>query len=137
VSPRSGDGQNNAAQPQALVIEDDAAIRHLVVNLVQDAGFQAKEAVDGAQALDLLADGLPDLALIIVDLAMPNVDGEAFLAELEGLYPGRPTVVVLSAMAPALVEQIAERWNVLAVTKPFEVDALSGTIASVLKECAG
>lgn len=63
-----------------LVVEDDADIREIVCELLQDAGYAVMSAAHGREALELLASGrLP--RLILLDLMMPVLDGLGFVAE--------------------------------------------------------
>jgi two-component system, OmpR family, KDP operon response regulator KdpE len=61
-----------------LVVDDDAAIRGLLVAELRAEGYETLEAADGRQALDLL-DSQPDL--VLTDLAMPVVDGFQLIAQ--------------------------------------------------------
>ncbi len=67
-------------QAPVLIVEDDSAARELLARKLGAAGFRVTEAADGQQALALLAaDGA---CLIVLDLAMPVMNGVEFLTEL-------------------------------------------------------
>ena len=94
----------NARTP-ILVAEDEAMLRLIAVEMLQDAGFEVFEASDGAEALDLLKAN-PEIALLVSDIKMPRMDGyalvEAGLAvrpELKGLlmtgYSQEPPPTIL------------------------------------------
>ena len=80
-----------------LIVDDHPlireALRHVLTAL--DPRFNLLEAEDGAAAF-AAADVHPDLDLVLLDLALPDVDGFDTLARLRELHPGVP-VVVLSA----------------------------------------
>ena len=61
-----------------LVVEDDPAIRELVRLHLASANFEVRTAEDGAQGWESVLKEPPDL--IVSDIAMPNMDGFAFLA---------------------------------------------------------
>jgi signal transduction histidine kinase len=64
-----------------LVVDDDAAFRRELVEMLGGEGYSVAEAADGRQALDYLAGhGAP--SLILLDLMMPTMDGWEFLANL-------------------------------------------------------
>src|SRR5216683_1405811 len=65
--------------PQILVVEDDAAIRGLVSDVLRDDGYDVREATNGVEALEQLRYERPDL--IVLDLMMPVMDGWAFVEE--------------------------------------------------------
>jgi two-component system response regulator MprA len=63
---------------QLLVVDDDRGIRETLGEVLRDESYTVTLAKDGAEALELLASG-PVPGLILLDLAMPGVDGPAFL----------------------------------------------------------
>jgi len=82
-----------------LVVDDHVLIREALRGLLRELKPDAIvfEAADAAQAMALLADQ-PDIALILLDLSLPDRDGLGLLAELRARYPGI-SVVVLSGFA--------------------------------------
>lgn len=79
-----------------LVVDDHVLIREAVRGLFRELTPEATvlEAPDAAGTIQLLAEQ-PDVALILLDLSLPDRDGFALLAELRACYPGI-SVVVLS-----------------------------------------
>jgi CheY-like chemotaxis protein len=66
-----------------LLVDDDEAARLLMRTLLENEGFEIHEAVDGPEALDLLrADS--DFSLVVLDLAMPTMDGRELLNAIRG-----------------------------------------------------
>ena len=63
-----------------LVVEDDTSLRKGMVALLEATGMTAIEAVDGEDALQLLRHGLAP-SVILLDLAMPRMDGWHFRAQ--------------------------------------------------------
>ena len=63
---------------QLLVVDDDRGIRETLGEVLRDERYTVQLARDGSEALDLLASD-PVPRLILLDLAMPGVDGAAFL----------------------------------------------------------
>lgn len=64
-----------------LVIEDDVEIRESLADILKDENYQVVEAVDGKEALDFLFKAKVLPCLILVDLMMPIMNGEAFRKE--------------------------------------------------------
>ena len=56
-----------------LIVEDDAAMREIVIHKLQTNGFDVKEAEDGKKGIDILLQEKPDLVLL--DLMLPEIDG--------------------------------------------------------------
>lgn len=66
--------------PKVLVVEDDAALRDLLMTRLTLAGYEAFEARNGEEALERIVDIRPDA--MVLDINMPRVDGFAVLETL-------------------------------------------------------
>ncbi|MBX5492519.1 MAG: response regulator [Chloroflexi bacterium] len=113
-----------AGAPVVLIVDDDAAIRALLRELLHEAGYASLEAADGLEAIRLLEDDAlrARICLVLLDLNMPRADG---IAVLQHLAAGRRMVpvVAMSANIGQLLE--ARRLGVAAaLEKPFELDTL-------------
>jgi CheY-like chemotaxis protein len=103
-----------------LVVDDDDDFRTSVIMLLEEEGWEVREARHGAEALALLGKWHPSVMLL--DWRMPVMDGGEVLKHLER-HPRRPRVVL--ATASAHVHEIAARHRVrFHVGKPFGVDRL-------------
>ena len=106
-----------------MVVEDDATIRELVMQVLTFEGFMAVGAGDGREALRRLKEGHVRPEVILLDLMMPVMDGWHFRAEqLKDPALAQIPVVVMSAVAD---EMPAEGH----VSKPFGVDALLDAVS--------
>jgi CheY-like chemotaxis protein len=84
-----------------LVVDNEEADRELLVNLLQPLGFEIRTAASGHDCLDLLAAGLqPDV--ILMDLAMPGIDGWETIRRLRALGgQSRPPKAIAIAIVSA------------------------------------
>ena len=81
-----------------LVVDNEAADRGLLLQLLESLGFELRQAASGHDCLDLLAAGLnPDV--ILLDLAMPGIDGWETLRRIRALGEPQPAVAIVSANA--------------------------------------
>jgi CheY-like chemotaxis protein len=82
-----------------LVVDNEEADRELLVNLLQPLGFEIRTAASGHDCLDLMAAGLqPDV--ILMDLAMPGIDGWETIRRLRALGgQSQPHIAIVSANA--------------------------------------
>jgi CheY-like chemotaxis protein len=78
-----------------LIVDDDADIRAAVADILRDEGFHVKEAVNGLDALEQIAEAEPDLVLL--DLMMPVMTGWEVIDALRRHRRSLP-IVVLSAV---------------------------------------
>ena len=105
-----------------LVVEDDDAVRHLLSDALQDAGYAVATAMDGYDALDQIDQHPPDA--ILLDLMMPSMDGWSFLQQFRGRDCADDIPVGLLSAAPMLLKT-ADAWGVqVAIGKPFALDTL-------------
>jgi two-component system response regulator PilR (NtrC family) len=89
--------------PSILVVDDEAASRESLADVLTDEGYQVGVACDGAAAVELLENN--DFELVITDLRMPNLDGVSLLQRVRQL---RPQTLVILMTAYASVETAVE-----------------------------
>ncbi|MHB8126602.1 MAG: response regulator transcription factor [Desulfitobacteriaceae bacterium] len=114
-----------------LVVDDDAYIRRLVSTILNDAGFDVCEAVDGRDALLKLDDNQIDLC--VVDIMMPNMDGLDFCRNARNYYKDMP---ILMLTAKSEIGSKIESYGSGAddyLTKPFEAEELLLRVRALLK----
>lgn len=92
-------GPNTPAR--VLVVEDDPRFREQLAELLGGAAFEPHLASTGQEALKTFATIRPDVCLL--DLGLPDVDGEDLIRRLQGLDPGVPLVVLTVATARAKI----------------------------------
>lgn len=119
---------------RVLVADDHAANRLLLQNLLQKAGHRVMTVDDGEAALDALAGG--DFELALMDLHMPTLSGIDLLRQLRVMEAGgrsRTPVVIISADAtPEAVKACTDAGAKAFITKPFSVARLLDTIAGIV-----
>ena len=124
-------------QPVVLVVDDNPAIRDRVSWALELDGYEPAEAADGQEALDWMHNAAREgryPSVILLDLAMPGMDGDAFLERLhrqwEPVHP-LPSIVVITAKAGT---PDAEAMGVSQVmVKPFHVRDLLDIVRNLIK----
>ncbi|HZL19560.1 MAG TPA: response regulator [Polyangia bacterium] len=112
-----------------LVVDDDDDNRDATVDLLNDAGYDARGVSGGTDALAALMDDRP--CLVLVDLVMRDMDGRELLLEARRrLDAPIPPFVFVTGAGPSKLEDISG----LILTKPVDVDRLLGVVAL---HCAG
>lgn len=110
-----------------LVIEDDADIRASLVEYLEDEGFEVSAAENGAVGLARLAAG-PLPGVVLLDSAMPVLDGAGTLARLRANPAWAAIPVVLSTADARASELGADRF----LSKPFSINDLAAALREVL-----
>ena len=112
-----------------LVVDDDEAVREVTANFLDDLGYEVIEAGSGGAALEQL-ERHPKIDAVILDFAMPGMNGADLARELRLRRPGAP---ILFATGYADAEALTDIGDHLIVHKPFtQVDLarkLSRTLA--------
>ena len=119
-------------RPLVLVAEDDEDILALVVFDLEDEGYEVLTARDGQEAVALALERHPDL--ILLDVAMPGLDGYEVTRRLRADESTRATPVVLLT-ARAQVKDVIAGFEAGAndyVTKPFRPDELRTRLHAAL-----
>jgi len=108
------------------VVDDDPGIRESVTEVLSTEGYHVLEAADGVEALHRL-DALDGRCVVLLDLAMPRMNGLEVLTALSGRAGAeRFPVVVMSANAHP--SELAFPQVVALLRKPFELDELLGWV---------
>ncbi|MEO5671245.1 MAG: ATP-binding protein, partial [Ramlibacter sp.] len=81
-----------------LVVDNEEADRELLVQVLEPLGFELRTAASGHDALDLIAAGLRPHA-ILMDLAMPGIDGWETIRRLRSLHGIEAKIAIVSANA--------------------------------------
>lgn len=108
-----------------LVVEDDEPTRDLIATALRGNLLPVEEAADGAEALELLVSARRLPVLVILDLALPRMEGEVFAHELRRLHGTQLPILITSALDGAKAAAAARRvGSASVVPKPFELDDL-------------
>jgi CheY-like chemotaxis protein len=112
-----------AQQPTVLIVDDDPAIRKMLVEVLQLEGYPTETASNGREALDVLARGA-GARVILLDLLMPVLDGRGVLAELAQDPAERAKHRVILVSAWSNLEAVGDIGADGSLPKPFTVPQL-------------
>lgn len=104
-----------------LVVEDEPALRRIIVRNLEQRGYRVEQADTVAAALGQCDAELPDV--LVLDVNLPDATGWDVLRGLAERGPARPAVVALSA-APPTRSRLAEFQPLTFLPKPFPISAL-------------
>ena len=119
-----------------FVLEDEVAVRTVLVEALRSAGHDVRDFGDGQQALDEVDRVVPEL--ILLDMRMPRMDGFQFLSALRRKPAAKAVpVVIVSGLGDELLHAIdaraAEELGVAGIfAKPFDVPTLLRYVGSVM-----
>jgi len=115
-----------------LVVDDEQIVREMAKNALERRGYTVLLADSGPAAIEVLRRHPGDIALVILDLSMPRMNGEEVLPELRKLRPG-VKVVVSSGYSEAETMTLFKGQAVSGfIQKPYTSDRLADKIRTVL-----
>ncbi|WP_420139382.1 PAS domain S-box protein [Sphingomonas sp.] len=133
--PRASDPAITNEQPgeivgrRILVVDDDPAVREITATMLRTMGAEVLEAGSGGAALELLDDDIEGVDLLVVDFAMPGMNGADLAATCNKRWPQLPVLFVtgyadLGAIASVSFDRI--------VQKPFRSGELQRKVSLIL-----
>jgi len=128
-APLSAD-EPAALTGRILVVEDDHAVRALVVETLEDAGFEVIEAPLPSAALELV-DG-EDLDLLLTDIVMPEMNGRELARRILELRPGLRVLYTSGYAADVVSERRALDEGDAFIQKPYPTAALIEAVRELL-----
>jgi signal transduction histidine kinase/CheY-like chemotaxis protein len=114
---------------RVLLVDDDTAVREVTAGLLQDLGYRVVEAGSGGAALDLL-DRQAEIDVLLVDFAMPGMNGAEVAREVHARRPGLP---ILFVTGYADTEALAAAGDDGILRKPFVERDLAAKLRSALR----
>jgi two-component system chemotaxis response regulator CheY len=122
----------NQMQRKILTADDSKSVRQMISFTLRRAGYEIREAEDGAAALSMLQTEAMDL--LITDLDMPQLGGLELIGEVRKL-PGRRKmpILILTTESDAGIKDRARTAGAAGwITKPFTPKQLIGAVEKVL-----
>ncbi|MBC8316309.1 MAG: response regulator [Desulfobulbaceae bacterium] len=115
-------------QPTLLTVEDDPIVRRAIVSYMIKKGYHVYEAEDGQDGIDVFKKKRPDI--VLTDLALPVVNGLAFLSFVKKEAPDTPVIIVsgMGTLDDAIKALQLGAWDY--ITKPINDMALLGHAVS-------
>src|SRR4051794_28888102 len=126
INPANSASKENVV----LIVEDDEDLRCIVQWVLEDEGFMVETAKDGREALDRAMVRKP--SLVLLDMALPIIDGYGVAAGLHKTYGDTITILTMTADGSA-AEKAKHIGAIGYVTKPFELDTLVNSVRGALE----
>jgi CheY-like chemotaxis protein len=79
---------------RVLVVDDETSVRATIAEILIEAGHEAVEAVDGAEALACLTAANGDFDVVLTDLGMPGLTGWDVIDRVKARWPGLAVILV-------------------------------------------
>ena len=119
-----------------LVVDDDPAIRKLLVLILEKSGYDVLVAEDGEDAINLVRSGENPMVVdtIITDLSMPHIDGTDAIAYFQKEFPNIP-LIILTGNADWHMAISFMRGGVSDyLVKPVDVEQVKASVARAIAQ---
>jgi two-component system CheB/CheR fusion protein len=116
-----------------LVVDDEGMIRNFAKSALESQGYKVLLAADGQEAVRVFREKSAEIGLVLLDVAMPGMDGVATLERIRETGPHVPVLICSGFGDLDLEKQFAKNQIAGFFAKPFTVKQLAGKV----KECMG
>jgi len=113
-----------------LLIDDDEDLRGIVSSALQALGYEVTQVADGPSGLAFLLDSRPDV--LVVDFAMPGMNGADVASKARELCPGLPVVLASGYADTEAIERSIGKYATF-LRKPFRIDELLEAVAEAVE----
>ena len=129
--PVRAPAENEVSQPTLLLVEDQAAIRSLLSSVLSDRGYRVLEAIDGAEALEVVASCEHPIHMVVTDVVMPQLSGPDMVTQLRSQDPNL-AVLYVSGFHQDSVLAAGDEAPTAFLRKPFGIAALVTVVGELI-----
>ncbi len=116
-----------------LLVDDEAAVRDVARPMMESEGFKVISAVDGRQGLDIYRERADEVDLVLLDMSMPNMDGEQTLKEMQRIRSDIRVILSSGYNEREAVDRFADKGLAGFIHKPYQRRELLAKLADVLQ----
>ena len=115
-----------------LVVDDEEMIRTIGEKVLRRAGYDVITAATGRQAVDLFAKQPERIAVVLIDISMPDMTGIETIRELRAISPTIPCIISSghNIVPGDIPDDIAN--NIELLQKPYRSQALAAVVKSLI-----
>jgi CheY-like chemotaxis protein len=118
-------------RPGVLVVDDEHFVRHMVQLSLERDGFDVWLASNGREAIRLYREHRDRIAVVLLDVRMPNPDGPQTLAVLRKLNPAVQVCFMSGDAGAYEPEELRQRGAACVIAKPFRLEDLAHVLRLV------
>jgi len=116
-----------------LLIDDEDIVRNVVTRMLSKLGYGCDAAPDGAAGLEMLTSRRNRYLCVILDMAMPGMDGAKVLRSMREISPMTKVVVMSGYDEREVVERLGQLTPDGVLQKPFRIETLQEALEKALK----
>lgn len=116
---------------KVLVVDDSETVRQQVTQALQGAGYPVLGAWDGVEGLAMATED-PSVAMVILDVNMPRMNGLEMLDRLREARAELPVLILTTEAQPSLIDRARKAGAKGWLVKPIKPDLLASAVKRVL-----
>jgi len=137
VTGKSAEPSAWRGQGLVLVADDEKSVRGLAKTVLRRVGFDAVEAGNGRECLELFREHEGKVVAVLLDLTMPEMNGEETFRELRMLQPDVRVIMMSGYSEGEVATRFAGKGLASVLQKPFHPSELIQTLRRVLEQGGG
>jgi two-component system cell cycle sensor histidine kinase/response regulator CckA len=120
-------------QETVLLVDDEPSVREVAQEILEAGGYTVVTADNGRAALEIFAQRRSDIACIVLDFAMPHLDGVDTLQEIRRAACGAPILLTSGYAESDIRHRCAGLEPCAFIAKPFEMATLLAAVRRALR----
>ena len=116
-----------------FVVDDEEMLRSLTCDIIEGEGFNVISASNGREAVEIFKDKRDEVGLVILDMSMPEMDGNQTFRALKEIDPGVRVLVSSGFIEDPVIAKMIREGAKGVIAKPFKVDELTTIVRSTLE----
>jgi CheY-like chemotaxis protein len=121
------------SQGMILVVDDEDTVRSMAGSMLRRMGFSVLFASTGLEAVDVFRSRAEEIRLVVLDLTMPQMDGEAAFRELRRIRPNVRVILSSGYNEQDVTNRFAGKGLAGFIQKPYRLDELQTIVRRVLE----
>jgi two-component system cell cycle sensor histidine kinase/response regulator CckA len=114
-----------------LVVDDESSVRRLVTTMVERLGFEALQAADGQEAVEVFREHADRITCVLLDLTMPRMDGGEACLEIQKIRRDAP-IVLSSGYEESEISERFDGYDMAGfLQKPYKLSKLIGILQAI------
>lgn len=136
------DPKTSSASPQTifkgeketiLFVEDDEMLRELIGDYLKKNGYKVLTADDGEKAVEVFAENVDTIDLVITDLSLPKLDGLKAYQRMRQYNPHLKMILVSGYLDPEISSELSENGERLFVQKPYDLKDMLNKVRKIIE----
>ncbi len=129
----AADGEAWRGVGTVLLVDDEESVRNVVRKMLEKAGFDVLTARDGLEAMQIYVEKANDIRLVLLDLTMPQMDGEETFSEICRIRPDARVVMASGCTEQEVIRRFRGKGISGFVHKPFKFTPLMVVLQKALE----